>query len=413
MADAGKNAAKTLLEQIEVSFSAAQKPMSSLVHPQKPGLKAVEITPVLPGFGMWGDNFAIMSFDNDPDDDVPKVEGGGKRDVGQAVLMASQMEEKEDDELSYRRSSKNGAAAAAAAAAGAGAGAGGEGGEGKKEYTWIREYKFDMNHLDGEQFVFTWDEAQKVSRFFNVANHIELKRVKRKRKKESSEGNDPGTASVVIDSRDETEFEAHEANAKRRTWGACAEAKERERERHRKWRKRKRRDQEAAVACGCCCLRANHTHGPGRKLYRVLSCGCSGVECYTIMYHSMVGVTDYVWLNDVRSNLCCTYCFVYLILLFDWGPFERNGGSIWRGGEYWRCHRRRVTKHISLSLSPVRSSMACVGCSIKNWRTGEGQEAVITKEMRRYFKYTSEHTFWRRNKSHLVHILMCMTVLPR
>jgi hypothetical protein len=98
MADAGKNAAKTLLEQIEVSFSAAQKPMSSLVHPQKPGLKAVEITPVLPGFGMWGDNFAIMSFDNDPDDDVPKVEGGGKRDVGQAVLMASQMEEKEDDE---------------------------------------------------------------------------------------------------------------------------------------------------------------------------------------------------------------------------------------------------------------------------------------------------------------------------
>ena len=85
-----------------------------------------------------------------------------------------------------------------------------------------------MNHLDGEQFVFTWDEAQKVSRFFNVANHIELKRVKRKRKKESSEGSDPGTASVVVDSRDETEFEAHEANAKRRTWGACAEAKETE-----------------------------------------------------------------------------------------------------------------------------------------------------------------------------------------
>ena len=127
MADAGKNAAKTLLEQIEVSFSAAQKPISSLVHPQKPGLKAVEITPVLPGFGMWGDNFAIMSFDHDPDDDVPKVEGGGERDVGQAVLMASQMEEKEDDELSYRRSSKKGAAAAAAAAAAAGADEGGRG----------------------------------------------------------------------------------------------------------------------------------------------------------------------------------------------------------------------------------------------------------------------------------------------
>ena len=149
---------------------------------------------------------------------------------------------------------------------------------------------------------------------------------------------------------------------------------ERERERHRKWRKRKRRDQEAAVACGCCCLFES-------KLYRVLSCGCSGVECYTIMYHSMVAVTDYVWLNDVRSNLCCHLLFVYLILLLIvyWGPFERNGGSIWRGGEYWRCHGRRVTKHRSLSLSPVRSSRAGLGCSIKNWRTGEGQEAVITR----------------------------------
>lgn len=36
------------------------------------------------------------------------------------------------------------------------------------------------------------------------------------------------------------------------------------------------------------------------------------------MYHSMVGVTDYVWVNDVVLTSAARLLFVYMIMLFEW-----------------------------------------------------------------------------------------------
>ena len=121
-------------------------------------------------------------------------------------MMVSQMQEHEDDELSYRRNIH-------------GAASGGEEVAPGREFKWVREYKFASQPLGNESFLFTWDKDQRSSQFFNVVNQIEVKRVKRRRTMAFGDG-DPGTASVVVESRDETELEQFKARDLRRLAGA-------------------------------------------------------------------------------------------------------------------------------------------------------------------------------------------------
>ena len=98
------------------------------------------------------------------------------------------------------------------------------------------------------------------------------------------------------------------------------------------------------------------------------------------MYHSMVGVTDYVWVNDVVLTSAARLLFVYIFCSLNGSVLKKLWEYLARRRILAMPRKTRNQAQIFTSLSPVRSSMAGIGCSIKNCRrAGDSDYKVMRR----------------------------------